>query len=331
MDLVRTARRAACAMVTAVLLLSAAPAWADTPPTVVTSDVMLAGHDLVGMSAMDVRAAVLSVAVPEMAPLQVRAADGTFTVDARAAVLVDVDGMVAQAMSEGPGISYELLPRYVVSGKAAAASVATIAKKVAIAPVDSKRVVAHRRLTLTKSVPGRALDSQAAIAAVTAAVRAECLAAGATQPTVQVATVKVTPKVTESNIGRTIVVVLGERKLYLYKEAPLLRTFRCAIGQPKYPTPLGTFKVIAKKSMPSWTNPGSAWGKSMPAHIAPGPNNPLGLRALYLNSPGIRIHGTNNIGSIGTPASHGCMRLANSDIVKLYPLVPVGTPVYIVK
>ncbi len=69
----------------------------------------------------------------------------------------------------------------------------------------------------------------------------------------------------------------------------------------------------------------------MPAYIPPGPTNPLGLRALYLNSPGIRIHGTYKTWTIGTAASHGCMRVANSQIVKLYPLVPVGTPVFIIK
>ena len=318
-------------VVAMVLLLSATPAWADTPATV-TSDVMLAGHDLKGLSATDVRSAILSsVAVPQMAPLAARAADTPFTIDAHAAVSVDVDSMVAQALSDGSDITYELLPRYAVNDRAVAAAVASIAKKVAIAAVDSRRVVSRRRLTVTTSSAGRALDSDAAVRAVTASVRAEIRSDGAAQPAITLSTVAVAPKITRNNIGRTIVVVLAERRLYLYKNAGLLRTFRCAIGQPRYPTPLGTFKVIGKKSMPSWSNLGSAWAKSMPAYIPPGPSNPLGLRALYLNAPGIRIHGTKNIASIGTPASHGCMRLANSDIVKLYPLVPVKTPVYIVK
>jgi L,D-transpeptidase ErfK/SrfK len=67
----------------------------------------------------------------------------------------------------------------------------------------------------------------------------------------------------------------------------------------------------------------------MPSYIGPGPRNPLGTRALYLNASGIRIHGTNNSNSIGTAASHGCMRLRRADIEDLYPLVPIGTPVFI--
>ena len=69
----------------------------------------------------------------------------------------------------------------------------------------------------------------------------------------------------------------------------------------------------------------------MPSYIGPGPSNPLGTRALYLDAPGIRIHGTNNIASVGTPASHGCMRMVRHDVEDLYPRVPVGTPIWIVK
>jgi L,D-transpeptidase ErfK/SrfK len=71
----------------------------------------------------------------------------------------------------------------------------------------------------------------------------------------------------------------------------------------------------------------------MPAVIRSGRNNPLGTRALYLNAPGIRIHGVppGENSSIGRAASHGCIRLNNANAIILFPLVSVGTPVYIVK
>ena len=72
------------------------------------------------------------------------------------------------------------------------------------------------------------------------------------------------------------------------------------------------------------------WGKDYPASIPPGPGNPLGTRAMYLDAPGIRIHGTYNESSIGTFASHGCVRMTIADSEALYELVPVGTIVYIV-
>jgi len=67
----------------------------------------------------------------------------------------------------------------------------------------------------------------------------------------------------------------------------------------------------------------------MPASIPPGPGNPLGTRAMYLNAPGIRIHGTWSSSSIGTAASHGCIRMLIADSEQLYPLVPIGTTVIV--
>jgi L,D-transpeptidase ErfK/SrfK len=68
----------------------------------------------------------------------------------------------------------------------------------------------------------------------------------------------------------------------------------------------------------------------MPRSIPGGPNGPLGTRALYLDAPGIRIHGTPNPGSIGTYASHGCIRMLMSDVEELYEIVDVDTQVLII-
>jgi len=61
--------------------------------------------------------------------------------------------------------------------------------------------------------------------------------------------------------------------------------------------------------------------------LAPGPNNPVGVMWIALNKKGIGIHGTNDPDSIGRNASHGCIRLANWDIVKLAEMVKAGIPV----
>ena len=70
-------------------------------------------------------------------------------------------------------------------------------------------------------------------------------------------------------------------------------------------------------------------GKDLPLQIPGGPTNPLGTRALYLDAPGIRIHGTWDSSSIGTAASHGCIRMHVQDSEELYPLVPIGTQVLV--
>jgi lipoprotein-anchoring transpeptidase ErfK/SrfK len=105
-----------------------------------------------------------------------------------------------------------------------------------------------------------------------------------------------------------------------------------ATGQAGYPTPHGLFHVIRKDPAPSWYNPHDDWSKDLPDVIGPGPNNPLGTRALQLDAPGILIHGIplEENATLGQNASHGCIRVKRENIEALYPLVPVGTLVVIV-
>jgi len=88
--------------------------------------------------------------------------------------------------------------------------------------------------------------------------------------------------------------------------------------------------IINKRVNPTWYNPAKdTWGKNEPDFIPPGPNNPLGTRALDLDAPGIRIHGTYADSSIGTYASHGCIRMYIPDSEDLFDRVVVGTLVII--
>ncbi len=128
-----------------------------------------------------------------------------------------------------------------------------------------------------------------------------------------------------------IVVTLSGHSLTLYDRTTPLATFPIACGQPAYPTPPGQWEVVSKQMNPTWINPHAAWSASMPATIGPGYSNPLGLRALALNASGVLIHGTANDGSIGTSASHGCMRMHMPDVIKLFDMVDTGIPVYIIR
>ena len=65
----------------------------------------------------------------------------------------------------------------------------------------------------------------------------------------------------------------------------------------------------------------------MPEYIPPGPSNPLGVAAIYWDASGIRFHGTASTSSIGTAASHGCVRLTNDDIMEMYDVVDIGSPI----
>lgn len=130
--------------------------------------------------------------------------------------------------------------------------------------------------------------------------------------------------------GQAIFVSLSECHLYFYVDGKVAKDYACTPGMSGYETPSGDWTLEYKDAAPTWYNPGSDWAKSMPDTIAPGASNPLGLRALALScGGGIYIHGTTNYGQLGTAASHGCIRLANENVVELFDLVETGIPIFV--
>jgi lipoprotein-anchoring transpeptidase ErfK/SrfK len=148
--------------------------------------------------------------------------------------------------------------------------------------------------------------------------------------TVSVPVKTLDPKVTTASLGPSVVVDLSENHLFLYDGLHVVKEYPVATAAPGYSTPVGNWEIVNKQENPTWYNPAiDTWGADLPPVIAPGPGNPLGTRALYLNAPGIRIHGTYSSSSIGTYASHGCIRMFISDSEDLYGRVPTGTRVII--
>ena len=126
-----------------------------------------------------------------------------------------------------------------------------------------------------------------------------------------------------------IVVRLGEFSLDLYKAAEVVKRYPIGVGLPRYSTPTGEYHIKSKAKDPTWWNPGSSWSRGMPRYVAPGPNNPLGTRAMRLDRDLLAIHGTPNSSTVGRRSSHGCMRMHRADVEELFDIVPEGTPVYI--
>ncbi|HET7758230.1 MAG TPA: L,D-transpeptidase family protein [Steroidobacteraceae bacterium] len=141
-----------------------------------------------------------------------------------------------------------------------------------------------------------------------------------------------------------IVVNLPEHRLYYYPkprgryEKRVVITFPVSIGKMDWRTPLGETRVIAKIRHPVWYPPESirkehaANGDPLPKEIGPGPENPLGDFALRLaaGEGEYLIHGTNNPIAVGMSVTHGCIRMYPEDIAALFPLVPVGTRVWLI-
>ena len=201
-----------------------------------------------------------------------------------------------------------------------------IARDVSVKPVNADITYDEGSLRFVKPRPGRALD----FAQARTSVRTALKAGGVDRISLPV--LKVSPKVTQENMPRTIVVRVDENRLYLYEGFEVLRTWSVATAMPGWTTPRGDWNLYRKAVNPTWYNPAlDSWGADLPAIVPGGPTAPMGTRALYITAPGlIRIHGTPADSSIGTYASHGCVRMHNAEIEQLYPMVDVGTRVIIV-
>jgi lipoprotein-anchoring transpeptidase ErfK/SrfK len=151
---------------------------------------------------------------------------------------------------------------------------------------------------------------------------------------VKVKTNVVEPKVSTEQLAKKypaiIIVNRGAFRLTLYKNLKLKKTYPIAVGQVGLETPAGLYHIQNKAVNPAWSVPNSAWAGDLAGTVVPGgtPENPLRARWMGIYA-GAGIHGTDNDSSIGSAASHGCIRMHIPDVIELYDQVGVGAPVYI--
>jgi lipoprotein-anchoring transpeptidase ErfK/SrfK len=141
------------------------------------------------------------------------------------------------------------------------------------------------------------------------------------------------PKVTTSQLARkypqVITIDRGAFTLRFFKRLKLAKSYRIAVGQAGLETPAGLYHIQDKQVNPSWHVPNSAWAGDLAGRvIPPGPQDPIKARWMGIYA-GAGIHGTEDIGSLGSAASHGCIRMSIPDVEELYDKVPLQTPVFI--
>jgi lipoprotein-anchoring transpeptidase ErfK/SrfK len=120
---------------------------------------------------------------------------------------------------------------------------------------------------------------------------------------------------------RLIVVSIPERKLVLMEDGAVKKVYPVAVGKASTPSPAGRYTINARVSNPTYSHHGKV--------VGPGPKNPVGSRWMGLSVKGYGIHGTNEPGSIGKAASHGCIRMGKADLEELFAQVEVGDAVEI--
>jgi hypothetical protein len=321
--------------------------WDRSHATRIAKGVTIAGIDVGGLEAADAEAKLDAELSKRLAhPVKLVYRNHRFTVaPAKAGIRVDVTNMVdeAVALSRSGGLAHrvlrdlrgkrvsEALPLQAALDRGHVATIVHHVARVLDRPARNARVEPKPLalgLRIIKSRPGLRVKQPALERALaTAVLRLDG------SRTVTIPTRAALPKVWTSTLARrygTLILVSRETyTLRLFKRLKLVKSYPIAVGQQGLETPAGFYEINDKQVDPWWHVPNSAWAGDLAGRvIPPGPDDPIKSRWMgFYNGAG--IHGTEDIGSLGSAASHGCVRMAIPDVEELYDLVPLHTPIYV--
>jgi len=310
------------------LLVLAAPAGAQL--THVRAGVSAGGVDLSGLDVPAATAKLDAELAPRLAgDLLIGVAGRPWTLKmADAKLKLDSDRTAKRALYAKADVT-QVAPAITHSRAAVRTFVEGIAKKVGKPARDARIKITLRHIFRERSRYGRKLDVDAARKAIDAALDDPAAPRVLHQPLT-----RVRAKVNADDLARvynTVITVDREHfKLRLYKALKFRKSYGVAVGQPAYPTPTGRFAISSKQVNPVWSVPNSPWAGELQGTTVEGGSaaNPLKARWMGIAN-GVGIHGTGEDYSIGTRASHGCIRMHVADVIDLFKRVPVGTPVLI--
>jgi lipoprotein-anchoring transpeptidase ErfK/SrfK len=233
----------------------------------------------------------------------------------------DIRKAVGRARFSRPGTT---VPLHVwVSRPRIRGFVESIAGELDRAPVSAEIVLEGASIRAKSSKPGRRLNRVEAARAIRVFLKSHV------RRPIPLTFAPVKPKISERSLGPAIVIMRSSKRLRLYMNTRLVRTFGVATGMARFPTPLGSYEIVTMQRNPWWYPPPSDWAEDADP-VPPGPGNPLGTRWMGISAPYVGIHGTPDAASIGYSASHGCVRMRISEAEWLFQRVKVGTPVFIV-
>ncbi len=206
---------------------------------------------------------------------------------------------------------------------------AGVARRVRSSPRNATLKIGVRHMQVRRSVPGYRLDQVTAYQLVNRALDDAAASRELRKKLTQIRAAVNTNDLAKQ-YGTIITIDKSERRLRLFKRLKISKSYGVAIGQPGYPTPEGRFAIQSKQVNPTWSVPNSPWAGELAGTTVQGGTaaNPLKARWMGIVN-GVGIHGTGDEGSIGSAASHGCLRMRVRDVIDLYPRVPLGTTVII--
>ena len=309
-------------------LLIAAPAGAQL--THIRAGMSAAGVDLSGLTVPDATAKLDAELGPRLVPdLLIGVAGRPWVLKmADAKLKLDSDRTAKRALYAPAGVT-QVAPAISHSHLAVAAFVAAIAKQVGKPARDARIKITLRHIYRQRSRPGRGLDVAAATKAIDAAIDDPAAPRVLHEPLT-----RVRAKINANDLARVYNTVItidkAQFRLRLFKGLKFRKSYGVAVGQPAYPTPSGRFAIQSKQVNPTWSVPNSPWAGELQGTTVEGGSaaNPLKARWMGIAN-GVGIHGTGEDWSIGSRASHGCIRMHVADVIDLYNRVPIGTPVLI--
>jgi lipoprotein-anchoring transpeptidase ErfK/SrfK len=330
-----------------LIVFAAAGAYAydSSQKDKIADGVTVAGVDVGGMDADEAKAAVRrELLSPLKHELKVNLGSETWTLPGKKLkVRANIDEAVDEAVAESQdgGLPTRLV-RYVSGGEldepvaaqleyskpAINRFVRHVAEEVNREPVDASVSASADSLNVVSGKAGRKLRDVRLTEDLEEAVL------NADAPHTVVAHVhKTKPEVTTKEVAGEYPSYLtldrGSFTLKLWKDLKLAKTYTVAVGQEGLETPEGLYEIEAMEENPTWYVPDSDWAGSLAGTtVPPGPSNPIKARWMAIYE-GAGIHGTEETSSLGSAASHGCVRMAIPDVEELYSQVEVGTPIYI--
>jgi lipoprotein-anchoring transpeptidase ErfK/SrfK len=322
----------------------AAFAYDSSRDDVIAKGVTIAGVDVGGMTSSEARRVVQrELQEPLEHPIRVRRGQTRFTLSAEdAGVKADVGGMVDEALEASrDGSIFSRVARDVTGGE----EDAQVPPRVTYSSSAVRDLVKRVRAKLNRPARDATVDfpslekvkEQKGRRVRTAQLEqriAQALTVPGVDRTVRAPVRVIKPKVTQAQLAdKYPVLLIADRynfKLRFYKNLNLQKEYTVAVGAVGFDTPAGLYHIQNKAVDPAWHVPNSDWAGDLAGTIVPGgtPENPLKARWLGIFD-GAGIHGTDETYSLGSAASHGCIRMAIPDVIELYDQVQVGAPIYI--
>jgi lipoprotein-anchoring transpeptidase ErfK/SrfK len=327
-------------------LSAAVYAYDDAHERTIAKGVRVGGIDLGGLTVEEARARLeRDILEPLRQPIVVHRGAREWTLGPREArIVADLESSVQEALERsrsgnlvtrtlryatGKRVNADLRPAVGFSEAAVVRLIDKVRKALDRPARDAKVSISAAGISSVPSHEGRAVRASELHGAIR-----EAIVSPLAPRRFAARTRSVRPKVTSSDVQRKYATVIIVRRsafqLQLYKGLKLAKTYPIAVGKVGVATPAGLYTIQNKAINPAWHVPNSDWAGELAGKVIPGgaPDNPIKARWLGVYD-GVGVHGTADDSSIGSAASHGCIRMHIPDVEELYNRVPVGAPIYI--